>query len=179
MIKCNYCDYVGEYNTLVCPSCGRRISYTTAKKQEALAEARASVKKKEYDNAVELYLMLSDMHFTDAEREFAEILERGVFVTRDLDEAMELFLRAAKKNDARSAFRYSRLVERVSDEAARFWLFFSAVLGCEQAYPVLAKQLSVRETEKMVKDLLTEKTKTVNETKSAKELERKIYIYEC
>ncbi len=149
MIKCNHCEYFGEYNSLVCPLCGERIVYTKLQKEETLSEARLAVKKKEYDSAVELYLMLSDMGLTDAEREFAEILERGAFVTRDLDEAMELFLRAAKKNDARSAYRYSRLVERVSDEASRFWLFFSAVLGCEQAYPELAKLLSGEDKEEL------------------------------
>ncbi len=142
MIRCNSCGNVGEYTGLVCPSCGGNIVYTKYQKDEALAAARLAVKKKEYEEALELYLMLADMGLTEAERELAEILERGAFVTRDLDEAMELFLRAAKKNDARSAYRYSRLAERVSDDAARFWLFFSAVLGCEQAYPVLAKKLS-------------------------------------
>lgn len=142
LIKCNHCDYVGEYTKLVCPACGRRITYSVGQMQEALIRARSAVKKKEYDTAVELYLMLSDMQFTEAEREFGEILERGTFVTRDLDEAMELFLRAAKKNDAKAAYRYSRLAGRVSDEVARFWLFYSAVLGCELAYPALAKQLS-------------------------------------
>ncbi len=142
MIKCNHCGFVGEYSSLICPSCAGRIAYTRLEKEEALSQARSAVKKREYETAVELYLMLSDMGLTDAEREFAEILERGAFVTRDLDEAMELFLRAAEKNDARSAYRYSRLAERVSDKAARFWLFFSAVLGCEQAYPELARLLS-------------------------------------
>lgn len=142
MIRCGKCGYVGEYKSLICPTCGERIVYGKQSADAALADARSAVKKKEYEEAVELYLMLSDMGITEAEREFGEILERGAFVTRDLDEAMELFLRAAKKNDARAAFRYSRLVGRMSDEAARFWLFFSAVLGCEQAYPVLAKKLS-------------------------------------
>ncbi len=142
MIRCNSCGTAGEYTGLVCPSCGENIVYTKHQKEEALAEARLAIKKKEYEAALELYLMLADMGLTEAERELAELLERGAIVTRDLDYAMELFLRAAKKNDARSAYRYSRLAERVSDEAARFWLFFSAVLGCEQAYPVLAKKLS-------------------------------------
>lgn len=142
MIRCGKCGYVGEYKSLICPTCGERIAYTKTAADEAQAQARAAVKRKEYEEAVELYLMLSDMGITEAEREFAEILERGSFVTRDLDEAMALFLRAAKKNDGRAAYRYSRLVGRISDEAARFWLFFSAVLGCEQAYPVLAKKLS-------------------------------------
>ena len=105
-------------------------------------QAREAVKKKEYSTALDLYIMLSDMQFTEAEREYAEILERGAFVTRDLDEAMQLFLRAAKKNDARAAYRYSRLAERLNEDVSRFWLFFSAVIGCEQAYPALAKQLS-------------------------------------
>ncbi len=142
MIRCNSCGNVGEYTGLVCPSCGKKIVYTKYQMDEALAEARLAVKKKEYESALEIYGMLADMGKTEAERELAEILERGAFAPRDLDEAMELFLRAAKKNDARSAFRYSRLAERVSDEASRFWLFFSAVLGCEGAYPVLAKRLS-------------------------------------
>lgn len=142
MIRCNRCGYTGEYLGLICPECNERIVYTRLQAEAALSEARSFVKRKEYEDAVELYLMLSDMGVTEAEREFAEILERGAFVTRDLDAAMELFLRAAKKNDSRSAYRYSRLAERISDDAARFWLFFSAVLGCEQAYPEVARMLS-------------------------------------
>ena len=70
------------------------------------------------------------------------MLERGDSVPRDLDAAMEYYYMAAEKNDATSAYRYSRLAERTSDKAASFWLLYSAALGCVEAYPALADKLA-------------------------------------
>ena len=95
MVKCKACGYVGEYTGRTCPRCSVRIVYTAQEAEAELALARSSVKKREYETAVEIYSMLADLGVTEAEREYAEILERGAFVPRDLDEAMRLFLKAA------------------------------------------------------------------------------------
>ncbi len=142
MIKCEGCGYTGEFCGALCPKCSEPLKYTEGEAQAAVAEARSLVKRHEYGGAVELYSMLADMGIAEAEYEFAEILERGAFVPRDLDRAMQLFLSCAKKNDPRAAYRYSRLASRVSDEAARFWLRYSAVLGCGEAYSEVARLFS-------------------------------------
>ncbi len=142
MFKCTKCGYTGETGGTHCHSCSEKTVYTKEDAEVELEEARRLIKGREHEAAIELYSRLADMGVTEAEREFGEILERGAIAPRNLDGAMSLFLRAAKKNDAYSAYRYSRLASRISDEVARFWLFYSAVLGCERAYPELARHLS-------------------------------------
>ena len=142
MLKCKSCGFVGKYSGERCPRCSEIVKYSESEAADALREARGLVKRHEFFGAVEIYSMLADMGFTEAELEYAEILERGAFVPRDLDLAMELFLSAAKKNNAEAAYRYSRLASRVSDEGARFWLRFSAVLGCKTAFTEVARLYS-------------------------------------
>jgi TPR repeat protein len=97
-------------------------------------EIKAAKEAGEYETVVENFLILADMGDTFGEREYAKLLEKGSLVPRDIDLATDYFYRAAKKNDATSAYRYSRLVSRMNDAAGRFWLSFSAVLGCQLAY---------------------------------------------
>ena len=142
MIKCNNCGYVGRFTDKKCPACGGVVVYTEAEAALAVGEARELVRRHEFVSAVELYEVLVSLGIHDAEYDFAEILERGTFVLRDFDRAMTLFLSCANRYDGRAAYRYSRLAARVSDEAAHFWLRYSAVLGCEEAYAEVAKLFS-------------------------------------
>ena len=142
MIKCKACGYAGEYKGPVCPECGRWLTLTREEAAERYSEVERALSEKDYTTALAGYRMLADLGYTTAEREYAMILERGELTDRDLDAAMTYFGRAAEKNDAISAYRYSRLAERVGSEASRFWLAFSVVLGCKEAYPVLADRLS-------------------------------------
>lgn len=142
MLKCKSCGYEGEYRDKFCPKCRFPLSLGDEEARALLENARAQIKRREYEGALDAYRMLADLGITDAEREYAVILERGDFLPRDLDSAMHFFLLAARKNDPLAAYRYSRLASRVSDEASRFWLRYSAVLGCETAYPEVARLFS-------------------------------------
>ena len=142
MIKCNNCGFAGKFADKKCPACGGTVTYTGAQAALAVGTARELVKRHEFVRAAELYEVLVSLGIPEAEYDFAEILERGTFVPRDFDRAMTLFLACANRFDGRAAFRYSRLAARVSDEAARFWLRYSAVLGCEEAYAEVARLFS-------------------------------------
>ena len=142
MLKCASCGYMGAFDGKICPRCREPLVFGEDEARAMMDEAHLLMKRREYADALEIYRALSGLEVTDAQREYAIILERGDIVARDLDGAERLFLRAATKNDPLSAYRYSRLASRVSDEASSFWLRYSAVLGCETAYPELARALS-------------------------------------
>ena len=142
MIKCNNCGYIGAYTGILCPECLKKIQLTDGELEQLLEEAKTAIKHREYVTAVENYRILADMGVTEGEREFARMLEAGELIDRSLDGAMLYFSRAAEKNDAYSAWRYSRLASRQSDVSSRFWLSYAALLGCVESYPELAKALS-------------------------------------
>ncbi len=141
MIFCKRCGYEGLYTGRNCPNCNNKIELTNEEIQGLLSELQAAKAGGEYETVVEDYKILSDFGHTESEREYAKLLEKGGIVTRDLNAAMEYFYRAAKKNDPYSAYRYSRLVSRSSDEAGDFWLIYSALLGCAEAYLPAAESL--------------------------------------
>ena len=134
MIYCKECGYEGIYTGINCSQCGARIKLDEREMLELKKEVKAAKEAGEYETVVENLLILADMGDTAGEREYAKLLEKGSLVPRDIDLATDYFYRAAKKNDATSAYRYSRLVSRMNDAAGRFWLSFSAVLGCASAY---------------------------------------------
>ena len=142
MIRCKACGHVGEYVAPSCQACGKSFSLTPEEIDEKLLEIEHALEKKDFTLALEGYRFLADLGHTESEREYAIILERGELTDRNLDMAMTYFGRAAEKNDALSAYRYSRLVGRLGQDAARFWLTFSAILGCKEAYVPLAIRLS-------------------------------------
>ena len=134
MIYCKKCGYEGIYTGINCPNCGERITLEQIEILELKREINAAKAAGEFETVVENYLILADAGITEAEREYAKILEKGALVPRNIDKAMEYFYRAAKKCDPYSAYRYSRLVARVSEVSGKFWLYFSAALGCADAY---------------------------------------------
>ena len=142
MIRCKKCGNLREYDGPTCPVCREIISLTDEEIEEKRSEIDEAMSRRDYEFAIEGYRLLADLGDTECERTYASILERGELVDKDLDRAMLYYGRAALKNDPVSAYRYSRLAERHSDRAARFWLAFAAVLGCKEAYPVLADRLS-------------------------------------
>ena len=101
-----------------------------------------ALKKKSYSEALECYRILAETGYTPAEVEYAKILEKGQLCQKNLDLAMEYFYRAAIKDDAYAAYKYSRLATRENDASARFWLIYSAILGCQEAYPAVAEEFS-------------------------------------
>ena len=142
MIICKSCGHADVYTGAPCAACGEKFVMTKEDVRVKISELNESIKEKHYEDMLECYHLLADVGYTDAEKEYARILEKGQLTERNLDLAMKYFYRAAKKNDAYSAYRYSRLVSRENDDAARFWLLYSAVLGCIEAYPVAAEELA-------------------------------------
>lgn len=142
MIKCKMCGHTPDRFESVCPKCNNKYEFTRLEIEDSIEEAKRAMRGKEYEYAVKIYKTLADAGITEAEREYAAILEKGSLVPRDLDGAMSYFYNAAKKNDAYSAYRYSRLAARTSDKASEFWIAYSALLGCREAFPVAADSYS-------------------------------------
>ncbi len=134
MIFCKKCGYEGVYTGSSCPGCGVKLEFSESEKNDLWLKAIAAKEAGDYETVIENYRILSDNGHTEAEREYARLLERGGVVPRNIDAAMDYFYRAAKKNDAFSAYKYSRLVSRLSDVSGKFWLAYSAVIGCAAAY---------------------------------------------
>ena len=142
MIRCNKCGYVGSYYGPKCPSCKETFDLTPEEIEEKIEEINIAEEHRQYELAAEGHHILDDMGRTESQKKYAAMLERGDCVARDLDAAMDYYYMAAEKNDAYSAYRYSRLAGRTSEKAASFWLAYSAALGCVEAYPVLAQKLA-------------------------------------
>ena len=142
MIICKKCGYEGPYQTPICPECNERFTLDETDVKDQLSILEDAIKNKQYEEVVECHHILADAGYTPSEKEYARILEKGQLTPRNLDGAMTYFHRAAMKNDPYSAFRYSRLATRESDVAGRFWLIYSAILGCPEAYPIVAEEFS-------------------------------------
>ena len=142
MIKCTECGHTADKFSVICPKCEKKHALSRLDIQDALDEARGAMKKRDYEYSLEIYKVLADEGVTEAEREYGILLEDGKLLTRDLDLAMKYFFEAAKKNDPYSAYRYSRLAARTSDRASDFWLAYSALLGCKDAFTPAAEHYS-------------------------------------
>ena len=118
------------------------IQYTDEEFSDRLSLLKNDMKNKRYTEALLGYRTLAEEGYTEAQREYAALLEKGQLLPKNLDLAMKYFYRAALKNDAYSAYRYSRLAARVNRDEGRFWLMYSAVLGCSAAYPDTAEEFS-------------------------------------
>ena len=142
MIRCNKCGYEGAYYDALCPECKHRFELTPDEITDKVREISEAEKKKHYETVAEGHHILADLGRTESQMAYAEMLERGDCVLRDLDAAMSYYHMAAEKNDPLGAFRYSRLAERTSDRAASFWLAYSAALGCVDAYLRVAERFA-------------------------------------
>ena len=142
MVTCKNCGYVGDYTQEPCPLCHTKFALTSEEVKAELDALRTAVKNKEFDKAAEGYRILAEDGYTEAEKEYAKILEKGQLVPRNYDLAMEYFYRAVKKDDAYAAYRYSRLMSRENDELSLFWLIYSALLGCAEAHPLVAEEFA-------------------------------------
>ena len=142
MIVCKKCGYEALIATEACQRCGAVIELSEKEISEYLEKLDAAKRRKEYEASVEYSKILAWAGHTESEREYARMLEVGNLVERNFDEAMRFYYRAAKKYDAYSAYRYSRLVSRANDKLGELWLLFSALLSCPDAYPDAAKLLS-------------------------------------
>ena len=134
MIKCKNCGYEGIFETKMCPRCGEPMVLDRGGIDKLRREVAAAKAAGESDMLADGYRTLALAGDTEGECEYAKMLEKGGRVVRDVDLATEYFLRAAKKGDSESAYRYSRLVSRMSDKLSRFWLLYAAELGEPKAY---------------------------------------------
>ena len=144
MIRCKNCSFINEGVDTKCKICGESLTPTESECAELITTAKFLEKKKNYTEAVEIYRFLANLGITDGEREYASILEGGVLVPKNYELAMEYFHRAAKKNDAYAAYRYSLLAERECDRSSEFWLLFAAFLGARESFVKAAELYSSR-----------------------------------
>ena len=149
MIHCDKCGYVGAYLGPRCPQCNEAFDLTPAYIEEKVREINEAQRKKHYELVAEGHHILADLGRCESQIKYAEMLEKGDGVLRDLDAAMSYYHMAAEENDALAAYRYSRLAERTSDKAASFWLAYSAALGCVEAYPKVAQKYAEHEDDEL------------------------------
>ncbi len=142
MIVCKKCNHEALIATECCQKCGAKIQLSEREISEYLEKLTLAKRKKEYEAALEYSKILAWAGHTESEREYARMLEMGDLVERSYDEAMRFYFLAAKKHDAFSAYRYSRLVSRANADIGKLWLLYSAIIGCPDAYPDAAKLLS-------------------------------------
>ena len=140
MINCNKCGYVGAYYGPKCPACKEKFNLTPTEIEEKIREISRAEQQRQYELVAECHHILADFGRLESQKKYAEMLERGDGVLRDLDGAMTYYYMAAERNDATAAYRYSRLAERTSDKASSFWLAYAAALGCVEAYPKIAEK---------------------------------------
>ncbi len=140
-MRCNNCDFDGEFVNGACPVCREKPSENEIMNIKSKLEL--ALKEKNHEDTVLYYETLVNIGDTDAERDYARLLEDGVIVPQNTYRAMELYEKAALKNDGMSAYKYSRYLVDVSIDKASFWLIYSAVLGEHCAYAETAKELSL------------------------------------
>lgn len=144
MIECKNCRRKYDYKERVCPECGTPMAPTAEEITIAKRGLDRALSAKNADEILIYRHFLADVGDTESLREYAKMLEKKNDPTPEsIDTAMGYYKRAAEKLDPYSAYRYSRLVERTSNVAARFWLRFSAVLGSIDAYPETAELFSL------------------------------------
>ena len=115
MIRCAKCGYVGSYYGPKCPSCKQIFTLTPDEIEEKILEIEKAEEMKEYELAAEGHHILADLGRTESQKKYAALLEKGDIVARDLDAAMSYYYMAAEKNDAKAAFKYSRLAVSISE----------------------------------------------------------------
>ncbi len=142
MITCKECNFEILQIQDTCPRCRRKISFSQSEIRELEGLLDMSRKNREYEAVAEYLRILAGAGITDYERDWGAALEKGDITVRNYESAMDYFLRAAKKHDAYSAYRYSRLAARLNERSGRFWLLYSAFLSCAEAYPAAARELS-------------------------------------
>lgn len=141
MIECKSCQYKCDFSEKRCPVCGSYLVPDASEISSARTALDRAIADRDQSRILALRRFLADAGECESEREYAKLLERSGDDGR-IDDAMHYYKLAAEKNDPYSAYRYSRLVERLSDAHAKFWLRFSAVLGAVDAYPDVSELFS-------------------------------------
>lgn len=142
MIKCKRCGRDVDFNRGICPACSSRLEPDKSEIANARLLLKDALAAKNNARVLACRELLAFAGDTESEREYAKFLERTDSEKKNLALAAEYYFSAAKKNDPYSAYRYSRLQERRSRTASLFFLKFSGILGCREAYAELAEYFS-------------------------------------
>lgn len=149
MIICKKCRSDVVYNGTLCPVCQTPLVIDDADIKRAKAELdEAKLDTKNPDRYFSLCHLLADGGDTDGQRELAKLLEKQDPIN-NLDRAMDYYKLAADVSDPYSTYRYSCLVGRIDARASSFFLRYSAVLGCKEAYPAVSEHYSVLGNEEL------------------------------
>ena len=140
MILCKNCGNEIVYTGKSCPVCKSTLAFDNEDAVSITKKLEYALKTKAYEEILECYHILADLGYKDAQIEYAKFLEKGQLTPKNLDLATKYFGSAARQNDGFAAYKYSRLLIRENDRYARFWLIFSAILGCPLAYPDVAEE---------------------------------------
>ena len=144
MIVCKKCGADNPSYDTVCHECSSPVELSDEEQSALLKEVTIHLTSRDLTAARGIYRLLGELGNLEGEREFAKMCERGIGAPKDLDTATRYFYSAAKKGDAYSAYRYSRLIARGNERLGAFWLEYSAILGCREAYSDAADYYSAR-----------------------------------
>ena len=143
MIECKSCKHKYEFKERLCPLCGTPTNPSAEEIATARRALDRAITSKDSEYVTMYRAFLADAGDVDSCREYAKILEKSVSSEREnIDRAMNYYKRAAENNDPYSAYKYSRLAERTSTVAAKFWLKYAAVLGSINSYPEVSELFS-------------------------------------
>lgn len=133
MIKCKKCGKVNTEYSLVCKHCSEEIQISEAEVAELLREVDVCLDRNDFSRVVDIHKMLAEAGIIEGERGLALILERGVFLPRDLENAAKYYYSAAQKGDAFSAYKYAR-ISVGNEQLADFWLAYASIMDCHESY---------------------------------------------
>ena len=142
MIRCKKCDNKSDYNGKACAVCAALPEIDVADIEETSRELERALKERNSAKILACRHLLADAGDTESEREYAKILEKSDSQLKNIDTVMDYYFRAAKKNDPFSAYKFSKLIGRSSEENAKFWLRYAAILGSINSYPDAAELFS-------------------------------------
>ena len=133
MIKCKRCGKNNPLYLPTCPECNASPELSESECRELIREAEETISRNDFTKAVDIYKFLAAAGNVQGERQLGLILEKGVLLPRDTNMAMQYFYSAALRGDPLSAYKYSAMVVG-NQSLADFWLAFSALMGCSDAY---------------------------------------------
>ena len=111
-------------------------------KDEIKRRLSSAVAEKNYAEVAECYRALAELGDAEAQYSLAKMLEEGTQIARDDRAALGYYRAAALQNHPKGAYGYSRLISRDRVGEGSFWLIYSAVLGCPEAYAGAAREYS-------------------------------------
>ena len=147
MIKCKKCEHHSDYTGKPCVICGSEIEIDENDIEEAKKLLERALKERNFAKVHSCRHLLADAGDKDAAREYAKYLEKYDSQLKNIDTAMDYYFKAAKQNDPYSAYRFSKLIGRSSEQNSKFWLKYAAILGSINSYPDVSELFSAEGNE--------------------------------